>query len=150
EQRAVALAAADQRKPEPGIAGGGLDDGAAGLEAAVGLRRLDHGARRPVLERARRVCALGLEKQPAGGTIDARDRDERRVAAEIEHRCHAAVYSIARPTTGRPGVSRSSIRPAPGSPHPAAPWWKGVRNRRRRRAAIRRRRPRSPARAPAE
>jgi integrase len=36
------------------------------------------------------------------------------------------VYSIARPTTGRLPVSRSSIRPAPGSPHPAAPWWKAT------------------------
>ena len=91
QQRAVALAAADQRESEPGIAGGGLDDGAAGLEAPVGLRRLDHGARRPVLERARGVRALELEKQPAGAAINARDLDERRVADEIEHRCHGGL-----------------------------------------------------------
>ena len=93
QQRAVALASADQRETEPGIAGGGFDDGAAGLEPAVGLRRLDHGARRPVLERARRVCAFELEKQPARATIDARHLDERRVADEVEDRGHAPVYA---------------------------------------------------------
>src|SRR5207247_1087034 len=89
--RRISGPAADQRESEPGIAGGGLDDGAAGLEAPVGLRRLDHGARRPVLERARGVRALELEKQPAGAAINARDLDERRVADEIEHRCHGGL-----------------------------------------------------------
>src|SRR5262249_37148180 len=45
-----------------------------------------------------------------------------------------AVYSIARPTAGRLPVSRLSNRPAPGSPRPAAPWWKWGPNRRPRRA----------------
>ena len=88
QQRAIALAAAHQGEPEPGIAGRRLDDRAAGLELAVGLRRLDHRARRPVLERAGRVRALELEKEPAGTAIDAGDLDERRVADEVEDRCH--------------------------------------------------------------
>ena len=88
QQRAIALAPADQREAEPGIAGGRLDDGAAGLEPAVGFRRLDHGARRPVLDRARRVRAFELEKQPAGPALDARHLHERRVADEIEDRSH--------------------------------------------------------------
>ena len=54
QQRAIALAAADQRETEPGIAGGRLDDGAAGLEPPVGLRRLDHGARRAISRASRR------------------------------------------------------------------------------------------------
>ena len=78
QQRAVALCAADQREPEAGVAGRRLDDGAAGLEAAVGLRRLDHRARRPVLDRAGRIGAFELEEQPAGPAIEARDLDERR------------------------------------------------------------------------
>ena len=91
QQRAIALAAADQREPEPGIAGGRLDDGAAGLEPAVRLGRLDHGARRTVLERAGGVGAFELEEQPAGPRVDARHLDERRVADEVEDRGHGAL-----------------------------------------------------------
>src|SRR2546429_4614426 len=88
QERAVALAGADERKPEPGIAGGRLDNGAAGREPAVSFRRLDHRARRPVFERARGVCALELEKEAAEPAVDARDFDQRRVADEIEDRVH--------------------------------------------------------------
>ena len=91
QQRAIALASADQRKAEPGIAGGRLDDGAAGLEPPVGFRRLDHGARRPVLDRARGVRAFELEKEPARPAIDARHLDERRLADEIEDRGHGGL-----------------------------------------------------------
>src|SRR5262249_21166975 len=91
EQRSVALAAAHQRQAEPGIPGGGFDDGAAGLEPSVRFRRLDHGARRTVLERARGVRALELEKKPTWATVDARHLDERRVADEIKDRCHGGL-----------------------------------------------------------
>ena len=138
EQRAIALAAADQGETEPGIAGGGFDDGAAGLEAPVGLRRLDHGARRAVLDRAGRIRALELEKQPARTTVDARDLDERRVADEIEHRGHDGSIALrGRSRDSAPIVSPSSIRPAPCSPLPAVPWSTDARNRERRPGAIR-------------
>ena len=52
EQRAIAFASADQRKAETGIAGGRFDNGAAKPQASVGLSRLDHAARGPVLQRA--------------------------------------------------------------------------------------------------
>ena len=94
EQGAVAFARADEGKAEPGIAGGRLDNGAAGLELSLGFRRLDHGARRPVLDRARGVGAFELEKQPARAAIDARDLDERRFADEVEDRSHAGTTNL--------------------------------------------------------
>ena len=51
EQRAVALAGADQCETEAGIAGGRLDDCAAGPQPPLSFRRLDHAARRSVLQR---------------------------------------------------------------------------------------------------
>ena len=67
KERAVALASTDQREAEPGIARGRLDNGAAGLEPAVGLRRLDHGARRSVFQRAGRI-RISNPGQPAATT----------------------------------------------------------------------------------
>ena len=88
QERAIALAPADQSKAEPGIARGRLHDGAAGRQPAVGFGRLDHGARRPILERARRIGAFELEKQAAEPAIDAGHLDQGRFADEVENRCH--------------------------------------------------------------
>src|SRR5436189_115037 len=49
------------------------------------------GARRAILERARGVRALELQKKPTGATVDARHLDERRVADEIKDRCHGGL-----------------------------------------------------------
>ena len=87
EQCAIALAAAHQSEPEPGIAGRRLDDCTPGLtDHRPPPPR--HRARGPVLERAGRVRALEFEKQPTGAAIDAGDLDERRIADEVEDRCH--------------------------------------------------------------
>jgi hypothetical protein len=88
QHRAVAFAAAHQCEAEPGIAGGGLDDGAAGLKPPVGLRRLDHRPRRPVLERAGGVGAFELEEQPADAAVDARHLHQRSIADQIEDGGH--------------------------------------------------------------
>jgi hypothetical protein len=83
--------AAHQCEAEPGIAGGRFDNGAARLEPPVPLRRLDHGARRPILDRAGGVCAFKLEKEPTRPALDARHLDEGRVADEVEDRGHGKV-----------------------------------------------------------
>src|SRR5882672_11630672 len=88
QQRAITLAAADQRKAEPGIAGCRLDDRAAGLEMSVSLRGLDHGPCRPILDRAGRVCTFEFEKQAARSAVDPRHFHERRVANQVEDGGH--------------------------------------------------------------
>jgi hypothetical protein len=62
QQHAVAFQPADQREPEAGVAGGGLDDGAARLEPAVGFGRLDHGQTDAVLDRAAGVLRFQFEE----------------------------------------------------------------------------------------
>ncbi|MNL13262.1 hypothetical protein D3C87_1341650 [compost metagenome] len=47
----IALGAADQRQAQAGVAGGGFDDGAAGLEATIALGLVDHRQADAVLDR---------------------------------------------------------------------------------------------------
>ena len=70
EQRAVALERADEREREAGVAGGGLDDRAAGRQPPVALGGLDHRQRDAVLDRAARVLALELDEQLAGAGVE--------------------------------------------------------------------------------
>jgi hypothetical protein len=46
---------------DAGVAGGGLDDGAAGLQGAAALGVFHHGQRNAVLDGAARVGAFGLD-----------------------------------------------------------------------------------------
>ena len=84
DDQAVALLSGDQGEAEAGVAGGRLDDGAAGLEHAVVLGRLDHRQADAVLDRAARVLQLELGEQPAGPGIELGEFDHRRVADHFE------------------------------------------------------------------
>ncbi|MDT4863759.1 hypothetical protein FQZ97_984800 [compost metagenome] len=81
----VALGTADQGQAEAGVAGGRLDDGAAGLEAAVALGAVDHRQADAVLDRAAGILRLELEEQRAGAGIEAGDAHQRGVADQFEH-----------------------------------------------------------------
>ncbi|MCY1346312.1 hypothetical protein D9M69_323950 [compost metagenome] len=81
----VALGAADQRQAEAGVAGGGLDYGAAGLQSAVALGGLDHRHADAVLDGAAGVLRFELEEQGAGTGIEAGDPDQRSVADQVEY-----------------------------------------------------------------
>ena len=81
----VALRPRDQREPEPGIAGRGLDDGAAGREQAVAFGRLDHRQADAVLDRAAGVLRFQLQEELAGAGVEPVHRHQRRVADQVQH-----------------------------------------------------------------
>lgn len=81
----VALRATDQGQAETGVAGGGLDDGATGPQAAVTLGGLDHGDTDAILDGAAGVLRFELEVQGAGAGIEARHANQRGVADQVEH-----------------------------------------------------------------
>ena len=115
EDGAVALARGDQGKPDAGVAGGRLDDRAALLQAPVRLGGVDHSARRPVLDRAARVCRFELQEQPARAQVEARDLDERRLANEVEdaRRRHADILPGCRThIEGSVGRTKPRLRPS--------------------------------------
>ena len=86
EDAAVAAQRRRHREPGAGVARGRLDDRAAGLEAAVLLRRLDHREPDAVLHRAARVQVLELGEELARNVAgEALEPDDRRVADELEH-----------------------------------------------------------------
>ncbi len=87
QHHAVALDARHQRQAQAGIAGGGLDHGAAGLQAAVVLGLLDHGAADAVLDRAAGVLRFQFQKQLARTGVHARDLHQRGVADQGEDGC---------------------------------------------------------------
>ncbi len=86
EDAAVALDGGGDRQADAGVAGGGLDDGAARPQLAVPLGRLDHGQADPVLDRSARVQVLELGndagRQAAGHPLQA---DQRGVADQVEN-----------------------------------------------------------------
>ena len=86
EDAAVALQRGCHSEADAGVAGGGLDDRAAGLELALGFGLLDHGEPDPVLDRAARVQILELCEQPRlHAAADRVQPHDRRVADELEH-----------------------------------------------------------------
>ena len=91
----VALARADHRERDAGVARGRLEDRLAGRDQAVLLGALDQRARDAVLDRAGRVVALELGVDAhAGLGAEATQLDERRVADRLDD---VAVLSPARP-----------------------------------------------------
>ena len=81
DQRAVAARIGDERKADAGIAGGCLDDQAAGAQLAALFRLQDHLPAGAVLHRAARVHELGLAEDGAAGRLrGALQLDERRMA----------------------------------------------------------------------
>lgn len=85
EDDAVALGNADLGEAEAGVAGGGLDDGAAALQPAILLGGRDHRQRDAVLDRATGVLALELDEQPALAGIEFGELDHRCLADQVEH-----------------------------------------------------------------
>ena len=83
EDDAVALGDADLGEAEPGVAGGGLDNGAATLQPAILLGRSDHRQRDAILDRAAGVLAFELDEQPALAGIEFGKLDD---GGLVEHR----------------------------------------------------------------
>ncbi len=85
EDAAVAADGRRQREPDAGVARGGLDDGAAGLQGALALGGVDHRDADAVFDRVAGVEALHLRQH---GGLDALNHpvqlDERRAADEME------------------------------------------------------------------
>ena len=83
----VALELRHHRERDPRVPARRLEELAAGLELARGLRGLDHRLRDAVLRRAGRVLALELREEPhALARREARELDERRRADRLEER----------------------------------------------------------------
>ena len=81
----IAARVADQRQPDPGIAGGALDDRAAGPQQPLLLGVEDDRQRRPVLDRAARIQELALAQDlAAGGVGHLVQAHQRRVADQID------------------------------------------------------------------
>ena len=84
----------DHRQADAGVAGGRLDDRAAGLELAGGLRGLDHPGRDAVLHRAAgvEVLHLGQHERAVGAAVreveGPVEPDQRGVADQVEERVH--------------------------------------------------------------
>src|SRR5207248_1865376 len=94
----VALELGDERERDAGVAGGRLEQLAAGLELARGFGGLDHGQCDAVLDRAGRVLALELRVQAHGRLRrQARQLDERGVAYELEQGAGRAEARAHRP-----------------------------------------------------
>src|SRR5256885_1063299 len=73
-----------QGQADAGVAAGGLDDGAAGLQGAGLLGVLDHGQRDAVLDGAAGVAALGLDPHIGTGAEQAVDAHMGRVANRLQ------------------------------------------------------------------
>ena len=81
DDAAIAARVADQREADAGVAGGALDDGAAGLQHAALLGVGDDVEAGAILHRAARVHELGLAQDvAAGGLRGAAQPDQRRLA----------------------------------------------------------------------
>jgi hypothetical protein len=81
----VALGAADQCQAQAGIAGGGFDDGATRLQAAIAFGGVDHRQTDAVLDRAAGVLRFKFEKQCAEAGIEAGNLYQRRVADQPKY-----------------------------------------------------------------
>ena len=84
QDQPVALDRGDHREADAGIAGGRLDDHAAGLELAAALRILDHRQRDAVLDRPAGIGALLLDPDFGAVAEQAVDANVRRVADGLE------------------------------------------------------------------
>ena len=115
EDALVALGLGHHGQADAGVAGGRLDDGAAGLELAGRLRRLDHPGGDPVLHGAARVEVLDLRRAPAG-----RPPRRRRARAPASGRAAGAGCCRSGPGASSRTAHRQSSAPVSGSPQPRA------------------------------
>ena len=115
QDQAVALGGADEGQGDAGVAGGGLDDHAVGVQPARALRRLDHGQRDAILDRRQRIEELELDQHLGQATRLGRQAVEphqRRVADRLADRSQDA------PALGR-CVARRPRRHVHGPSSPA-------------------------------
>ena len=82
QQHPVTLRACHQGQTETGIAGGGFNDGAAGLQFSIPFRRLDHGQGHAILNGAGRVLVLQFHEELARARVHAGDLHQRRLTDE--------------------------------------------------------------------
>ena len=123
ENQLVALLRRHQRQPQPGVAGGGLDDGAAGLEPAVARRGFDHRQPDSILDRAGRILVLELHEQPARAGVEAGDLEHRRVADQFQeafggHRCILAGETRRKEPAFRGSPERAPVYRGGAGPSP--------------------------------
>ncbi len=123
EDAVVALGLGDDGQPDAGVAAGGLDDGAARLEQAVPLGRLDHLDRDPVLHRATRVEVLDLGQDETLGAVgDRTELEQRGVADEVDERVHVLHKETVSTATASPRrrLRRDELSPLwPRRPRPS-------------------------------
>src|SRR5262249_30894300 len=81
----ITLRLRHQREPQAGIAGGRLDDRGAWLEPAVAFRRLNHGERNTILDRAGWILVFELNKEPAKSGIEAGNLNQGRIANQAQN-----------------------------------------------------------------
>ena len=105
QQQPIALLCRDQRQPQAGVAGRGLDQRATGLEGAGALGGLNEIQADAILDRAARILVLELQEQLARPGIHTAHRHQRRVA---DHLQYTAVSGIrhARALRGRSAIVR--------------------------------------------
>ena len=85
EDAAVAALLGDQGEADPGVAGGGLDDGAAGLQQPVALGRVDDAGRDAVFRGAARVQVLELDEDRRGDAVGHLVQpDQRGIADQVK------------------------------------------------------------------
>ena len=100
---AKAQGVADQREPDAGVAGGALDDDAAGPERALFHRVLDDEQGGAILDRLAGIHEFGLaENGAAGGRRNALEFDQRRIADRLDN----SVAQIAWSANSRAGETR--------------------------------------------
>ncbi len=117
DHRAKPHRRADQRQPDPGVAGGALDDGAAGPERAARHRVADDPECGAILYRLAGVHELGLAPDlAAGGLGRASEPYQRRVPHRRRKiRCHDHRFLLAAAGSGRSsGFPRSRQARPPG------------------------------------
>ena len=81
----ITLGAADQRQAQAGVAGGGFDDGATRLQAAITFGGVNHCQTDAVLDRATGVLRFEFEKQRARPGIKAGHAHQRGIADQPQH-----------------------------------------------------------------
>ncbi len=90
QDQAVALEGRHLGQAKAGVAGGGLDDGSARLEASVPFGGLDHGQSHAVLDRPAGVLVLEFQEQSAQARIQPRQLQHGRAADQVQGRADGA------------------------------------------------------------
>ncbi|VTN11722.1 Uncharacterised protein [Raoultella terrigena] len=86
EDQAVVLLRRNERQAEPGIAGGGFNNRAAGLQLTEALGLVNHRQRDAILNRTAGVLVFQLEEQATGAGFQLVQLEQGRVADKIANR----------------------------------------------------------------